>query len=498
VGRLSALARLSSGLVALTCLILLGLDLLGFIPKPENELLQSRIRISETLATEATAAAGRNELAQIRTVLRGAVQRNDDIISAGLRASDDRLLISAGEHRAHWRPESTDRSTLTHVQVAVLRHAKPWATIEIRFEDPPETTFLTALWNRPLVRLLLLIASTGFVAYLFYLKRTLRHLDPSAVVPARVRAVLDVMAEGILLIDQNEEIVLANRAFGERIGRPPDALIGVKASSLGWRQRDDSNLQPSLPWVEVIQDSRPSTAVPLLLQSELGLWEFTVNASPVLDGWGRAKGAIATFNDVTDLEQKRRELEEILAELEKSRDEVSMQNEELRSLATSDPLTGVSNRRTFMERFEAQFSAAKREGISLCCVMADIDHFKHVNDVHGHLVGDEVIRQVAEALAAEIRSTDAVCRYGGEEFCILLPAVSIDGAVRAAERARKKMESPGFARVPITVSFGVASISDGAVRVSELIDQADQALYASKQGGRNRVTRWDERGEILG
>jgi diguanylate cyclase (GGDEF)-like protein/PAS domain S-box-containing protein len=485
------------GLVAVTCLILLGLDLLGFIPKPQNELLQSRIRRCESLATQATAAAGRNELAQIRTALGTAVQRNEDMLSAGLRAPDGHLLVVAGDHRAHWRPESTDRSTLTHVQVAVLRHGKSWGTIEIRFEDPPATTFLTALWDRPLVRLLLLVATVGFVAYLLYLKRTLRHLDPSAVVPARVRAVLDVMAEGILLIDQNDEVVLANRAFGERIGRSPDSLIGVKASTLGWRQQDASELPRALPWVEVIQDSRASMSIPLLLQSESGLREFTVNASPVLDGWGRAKGAIATFNDVTDLEQKRRELEEVLAELEKSRDEVGLQNEELRTLATSDPLTGVSNRRTFMERFEAQFSAAKREGISLCCVMADIDHFKRVNDEHGHLVGDEVIRQVAEALAAEMRSTDAVCRYGGEEFCILLPAVSIDGAVRAAERARKKMQAPGFTRVPITVSFGVASISDGARGVSEMIDQADQALYASKQAGRNRVTHWDEQDGLV-
>jgi len=320
----------------------------------------------------------------------------------------------------------------------------------------------------------------------------LRHLDPSAVVPARVRAVLDVMAEGILLIAQNEEIVLANRSFGERIGRPSDSLIGVKVSTLGWRPKDALGLPRSLPWVEAIQDSRASMSTPLSLKAESALCEFTVNASPVLDGWGRAKGAIVTLNDVTDLEQKRRELEEVLVELEKSRDEVRLQNQELLSLAKSDPLTGVSNRRTFLERFEVQFSAAKREGISLCCVMVDIDHFKLVNDEQGHVVGDEVIRQVAESLATEIRSTDAVCRYGGEEFCILLPAVPIEGAIRAAERARVKIGAPGFARVPITASFGVASIADGARRVSELIDQADRALYASKQSGRNRVTRWDE------
>jgi diguanylate cyclase (GGDEF)-like protein len=124
--------------------------------------------------------------------------------------------------------------------------------------------------------------------------------------------------------------------------------------------------------------------------------------------------------------------------------------------------------------------------------MADIDHFKRINDTEGHSTGDEVIRRVAEGLASEMRSGDIVCRYGGEEFCIILPAAPIEAAVAVAERLRRKVELPGFARVPVTVSFGVSSSAFGATKPTELIDQADEALYASKEAGRNRVTRWDE------
>jgi diguanylate cyclase (GGDEF)-like protein len=124
--------------------------------------------------------------------------------------------------------------------------------------------------------------------------------------------------------------------------------------------------------------------------------------------------------------------------------------------------------------------------------MVDIDFFKRVNDEHGHAVGDEVIVRVAEALLAAVRSSDAVCRYGGEEFCIALPVADMAEASMVGERIRAKIDSPGFARVPVTVSVGVASVGLGADSLPELINQADEALYASKEGGRNRVTRWDE------
>jgi diguanylate cyclase (GGDEF)-like protein/PAS domain S-box-containing protein len=302
------------------------------------------------------------------------------------------------------------------------------------------------------------------------------------------------MAEGVLLLDQDERIVLANAAFLEQVGRSPASLLGAKASSLDWKRKDSSEAPETFPWLEAIRTSEAVTGTPLVLGGE-SLEEsrvFVVNGSPVLDGWGRAKGAIATFDDVTELERKSRELQDALEELEKSQDEIRLQNEELRFLANSDPLTTVANRRAFLKVFEALFEAAKMEGGRFCCVMVDIDHFKRVNDNHGHAAGDEVLKRVGQALKDEVRATDAVCRYGGEEFLLMFPDARMEAAVTAAERLRRRLRSPGFARVPITASFGVSSLAFGAPTPTELINQADAALYASKEAGRDRTTRWDE------
>jgi diguanylate cyclase (GGDEF)-like protein/PAS domain S-box-containing protein len=492
--RLGPLLRISAGLVLLTSVILIGLDIAGFLPVPSNRAVEERVRLCETLAAQAAAAVEHDDFAAVRSTLRTTVRRNTDVLSAALRTADGRLVVVAGEHRMLWSPDDPERSTATHVRVPLFRSGGPWGTIEVRFQSPESAGLLAALWQRPLVRILVLMGALGFVAYLLFMKRTLRHLDPSAVIPGRVQTTLDVMAEGVLLLDQDERIVLANQAFADCVGRSPASLLGVKASGLGWKvphSRDDAR---RFPWVDALRDSEAVTAIPLVLDVENeGSRVFMVNGCPILDGWERAKGAIATFDDVTELEQKRVALEEALKMLEESQEEIQVQNEELKVLAQSDPLTGVPNRRSFMERFEVAFSAAKRRDDQLSCVMADIDHFKQVNDDHGHVVGDEVIRRVAEALGATLRSTDAVGRYGGEEFCIFLVGADAAAGEQVAERLRAKIDSPGFARIPISVSFGVSSLAFGAVNLGELIDQADEALYASKRAGRNRVTRWDER-----
>ena len=139
---------------------------------------------------------------------------------------------------------------------------------------------------------------------------------------------------------------------------------------------------------------------------------------------------------------------------------------------------------------------AAKGGGDICCIMTDIDHFKGFNDLYGHLVGDQVIQVVAKTLGGSIRNGDMLCRYGGEEFCILLPNTKVADACTVAERARASIEATASSSIrsvqvrKITSSFGVSCISDGAANLQELIDQADQALYASKEAGRNRVTIW--------
>ena len=492
--RLGPLLRISAGLVLLTSVILIGLDLAGFLPLPSNRVVEERVRLCETLAAQAAAAVEHDDFSAVRARLRTAVHRNADVLSAALRAVDGQFVVTAGEHRMLWNPEDPERSTATHVRVPLFRSGRPWGAIEVRFQSGASAGLLAALWQRPLVRILVLMGALSFVAYLLFMRRTLRHLDPSAVIPGRVQATLDVMAEGVLLLDKDERIVLANEAFAGCVGRSPASLRGVKASGLGWRVPRSREAARRFPWIDALRDSEAVTAIPLVLDVENeGSRIFMVNGCPILDGWDRAKGAIATFDDVTELEQNRVALEEALKMLEGSQEEIRVQNEELRALAQSDPLTGVPNRRAFLERFEVEFAAAKRQDDKLACVMADIDHFKRVNDTHGHKVGDEVIQRVAEAFRSALRDCDAVGRYGGEEFCIFLVGADDEAAVRMAERLRAKVSSPGFAQVSVTVSFGISSLAFGAGDPAELINQADEALYASKHAGRNRVTRWDER-----
>ncbi len=493
MGRLGPLLRISAGLVAVTASILLGLDLLGLVPIDRGRGLEARIVFCETLAAQVAAVSARGDLGPLRETLRMTLERNDEVRSIGLREPSGHLLVAVGDHTGLWDPELDSGSTPTHVRIPVIAQGQPWGEVEVRF-DPLGAGggLLGRLLSDPMLRLIVPLGLLSLVAYAGFMGRTLRYLDPSAVVPARVQKALDVMAEGVMIVDEQETIVLANAALAQRLGEKPEALLGVEASRLRWRKENDRGLAEPYPWTTALEDWLTTTGTPMQLEDDDGeIVDFTVNASPVLDGWGRAKGAIVTLNDVTELQRHRRDLEHTLSTLEKTKEEIRLQNEELEILARRDPLTGASNRRSFFAMLVRDFARARREGSDLSVVMVFFEHFKRVNDEHGHAVGDEIICRVADALRDGVRSVDALCRYGGEEFCLGLTGADIESAVEVAERLRRRIEAPGFARIPVTASFGVSSERLGADSVGRLIDQADQALYASKQAGRNRVTRWD-------
>lgn len=168
------------------------------------------------------------------------------------------------------------------------------------------------------------------------------------------------------------------------------------------------------------------------------------------------------------------------------------ENTRIEVLAHTDPLTQVLNRRALTVRLVSEMDRARRYDAILSMLMVDLDHFKQINDTHGHLIGDDALRELAQLLHESVRSVDFVARYGGEEFVVVLPETKLDGAVKFADRLRERIEATPFVRehggVHITASIGVASYPKGDVHtVDDLFARADEALYRAKSEGRNRV-----------
>ncbi len=167
--------------------------------------------------------------------------------------------------------------------------------------------------------------------------------------------------------------------------------------------------------------------------------------------------------------------------------------------ARTDALTGVANRRAFDEQMHRLFALRQRRKCDISLLMADVDHFKLFNDYHGHLVGDEMLQQVASSFESSTRPTDSVCRYGGEEFVILLPRTKLKDALNVAERARTAIERlcymVGDAELHVTCSFGaVEMLPDEGI--TDFLQRGDEALYKAKAAGRNRVWHDDPKARI--
>jgi diguanylate cyclase (GGDEF)-like protein len=184
---------------------------------------------------------------------------------------------------------------------------------------------------------------------------------------------------------------------------------------------------------------------------------------------------------------------ELLARLRSGQRVLDLERK-LHEAARSDPLTGIPTRRAFYEHFEREFARARRYRLPLSCVMLDVDFFKKINDVHGHPAGDEVLKAVARLLDTSRRSSDYVCRHGGEEFCFILPETSEQAATIWAERTRAAVAAlrvnVGTTELKVTASFGVSELLEDMTSSEQIVDHADQALLVAKQSGRDHVVRY--------
>ena len=261
--------------------------------------------------------------------------------------------------------------------------------------------------------------------------------------------------EGIVVTDGTGRIVLVNPAAERLLGKSVDTIV---ADGFDHLIDDPDTLRRVLDGGE--QNG------PLLVELKgriLNLFASTISA-----GDGHVIGSAALLRDVT--EEKRLE-------------------EELRRMSQTDGLTGLYNRRFLDESLSVEFHRARRTGAPLSVIMFDVDHFKKFNDTHGHDMGDRVLKAVAGALRAALRKYDLPCRYGGEEFLAILPNTTGVGAYAVAERLRTDIAELDVDGLTVTVSLGVATHPDiAAASPAELVEHADQALYESKEGGRNRTT----------
>lgn len=500
VVRLSPSLRITTGLVSLMVGLFLGLDLLfGLLPDSAKTTKEIREKVSMNLAVQLTSLIQTGDRATLRITLFDLVAHDKDMLSVAVRDADGNLIAQAGNHSLHWIPPKDGRPTLSNISVPFNAGNGHSGSIEISYRSPLTTQGVKKWLQNPVVSMTLAIAVAGSAFFYLYIRRALQYLDPSKVIPERVRGALDTLTEGVMILDLKGRIMLVNKAFEKLHAKAGRELLGHRASDLDWLNANLDRDTNKHPWSRVLRDNNPVTRESIGIPQENGeLRKLLVNVAPIFDDRGKSRGCLTTFDDTTLVERMNDDLLQLVEDLQASQAKIEMQNEELQILANHDQLTGCLNRRAFFERGEKVFEDAHKDGLDLCCIMTDIDHFKSVNDTYGHPVGDQVIKLVARILQSSVRPSDLVCRYGGEEFCVLLPGLSMEGAAQIAERIRGGVEENcgrGVRTVEgmrVTSSFGVSSNNFGGKTLAELISQADQALYGAKRGGRNQVFLFSE------
>lgn len=284
------------------------------------------------------------------------------------------------------------------------------------------------------------------------------------ILPVAKAEVFDGLSDPILVLDRADRIAALNPAGEALIGRRSKEILGLDV-----RKYFDA-------WPEKQGEPKTPRSIELPFQRNGEKQTYELRFSDLADRRKRNIGRLAVFRDIS--ERKRLE-------------------EELTLLATTDPLTGAVNRRRLMELAETEFAKSRRFNRNLSVLMIDLDHFKKVNDSHGHDVGDEVLKDLVGTCLGELREVDVFGRLGGEEFTAVLIETDTERAGMVAERLRAKVQDrdipTGSGPIRITISIGAAGLESRDASFQDLLKRADQALYRAKNEGRNRVALADDR-----
>ena len=304
------------------------------------------------------------------------------------------------------------------------------------------------------------------------------------IIPVARSQIIESMSDGVLVLDAQNRIVDINPAMERFLDCKPATLLGKPAAEAldGWMKQNESLASEREMRTELrIQDS-PSRYLDL-------------RVTPLHDTYGRMTGRLMVFRDVTDRKRVEKQLRYANERLQSQLIEIGMLQSKLRSQAIRDPLTDLFNRRYLDETLDRELARASREDYPVCVIMMDIDHFKKMNDTYGHEAGDVVLKMLAKTLSARNRKGDFTCRFGGEEFVVVMPNIELETAYRRAEDLRRTLNSMlveyGQHKLAITISMGIASYPSNGMDRESVLRAADHAMYAAKKAGRDHILTYD-------
>ena len=302
--KLNARVYVAFGLASLAASIVLVSSVIGLFPDRDGAVRQGRATFAETMAATATVLVADKHVTQLDALLAFAVKRNPDLLSAAVRTVDGKPIVSVGGHEAN-RAANGGRSTDSYIEVPISAGGQKWGQLELRYKP-----LGGGMFDGALLQLALFVAVSGFCSFYFYLARVLSQLDPSRAIPGRVRAALDTLTEGLLVVDKRLNIVLANEAFAQLLGTTPDKLLGTLVEKLEWLTPDGSALAAEQhPWAKALSEGTAVTNESISLANGEGAKRtFIVNCAPVLGGRGKASGVLISLDDVTQLENNKIEL----------------------------------------------------------------------------------------------------------------------------------------------------------------------------------------------
>ena len=333
--RVSPLVWVSVGLVSLTISVMMAGDwLVNLVPNHDRQVFEYRRDLAESLAVQYSALAERDQIETVKFAMETLAKRIPDILSLALLQENGKVVAQIGDHAHVWVQPPGEESTLEFLQVPIFSGDQRWGVMQVAFRQANVSSlqwFLTDPW----VRFLAFVSVSGFVGYLFFMKRTLRQLDPSGIIPTRVKSALDALTQGVVMIDTRDFIVLANDTFCQAVRKPVTSLIRSDLSALGWTAAMSATVSVH-PWTAAIMDKQPQADKSLLLGLPDGVTrKFIVNTVPIMDDASMVRGALVSFHDVTELDRANAQLKEANSELESSRVQILEKNQELETTNTS-------------------------------------------------------------------------------------------------------------------------------------------------------------------